>query len=100
MCARSETPPFAGADALRYPRVVCAVYFPGSEWCGGGVAALNGLTGEEMWRIYVAHELFALTCHADLDGDGIWDCVAGGRMAVSPAHDGGLSVTCFVPFPA
>ncbi|CAN7984580.1 unnamed protein product [Ixodes hexagonus] len=70
-----------GADALLYPRVVCAVYFPGSEWCGGGVAALNGLTGEEMWRLYVAHELFALTCRADLDGDGIWDCVAGGRMA-------------------
>ncbi|KAM7290009.1 hypothetical protein ISCGN_030137 [Ixodes scapularis] len=70
-----------GADALRYPRVVCAVYFPGSEWCGGGVAALNGLTGEEMWRLYVAHELFALTCRADLDGDGVLDCVAGGRMA-------------------
>ncbi|XP_064472122.1 uncharacterized protein LOC135386243 [Ornithodoros turicata] len=70
-----------GADAYQYPRVVCSVYFSESEWCGGGVAALNGKTGEEMWRIYVAHELFALNCERDLDHDGIRDCVAGGRMA-------------------
>ncbi|KAH6921196.1 hypothetical protein HPB50_027814 [Hyalomma asiaticum] len=54
----------------------------GNRGCGGGVAALDGRSGNELWRLYVAHELFALSCRLDLDADGVWDCIAGGRMAV------------------
>lgn len=50
-------------------------------WCGGGVAALDGLTGRQLWRVYVPHEIFALNCRTDIDGDGVTDCVAGGRVA-------------------
>ncbi|XP_077484241.1 uncharacterized protein LOC144094190 [Amblyomma americanum] len=72
-----------GLDAYRYPAVACDVYLPasGPRGCGGGLAALDGRTGHELWRIYVAHELFALSCRLDLDGDGVADCVAGGRIA-------------------
>ncbi|XP_075550002.1 protein FAM234B [Dermacentor variabilis] len=72
-----------GLDAYRYPRVACDVYLPaaGGRGCGGGLAALDGRSGHELWRLYVAHELFALSCRLDLDADGVSDCVAGGRMA-------------------
>ncbi|XP_077562373.1 uncharacterized protein LOC144178412 [Haemaphysalis longicornis] len=72
-----------GLDAYRYPRVACDVYLPasGGAGCGGGLAALDGRTGHELWRFYAAHELFALNCRLDLDSDGMPDCVAGGRMA-------------------
>lgn len=77
----------AGLDAYRYPRVACDVYLPaaGGRGCGGGLAALDGRSGHELWRLYVAHELFALSCRLDLDADGVSDCVAGGRMAVGSA---------------
>ncbi|KAL1443307.1 hypothetical protein MTO96_030325 [Rhipicephalus appendiculatus] len=73
----------AGLDAYRYPLVACDVYLPaaGDRGCGGGLAALDGRSGHELWRLYVTHELFALNCRLDLDADGVWDCVAGGRMA-------------------
>ncbi|XP_075750065.1 uncharacterized protein LOC119172507 isoform X2 [Rhipicephalus microplus] len=72
-----------GLDAYRYPLVACDVYLPaaGDRGCGGGLAALDGRSGHELWRLYVRHELFALNCRLDLDADGVWDCVAGGRMA-------------------
>lgn len=74
----------AGADAFYYPRVVCRVYFPKSkDECGGGLLALDGKTGDELWRHYSAHEMFAVNCNIDLNGDGIKDCLSGGRMAVS-----------------
>ncbi|GIY96700.1 hypothetical protein CEXT_301362 [Caerostris extrusa] len=73
-----------GADAFYYPKVVCHVYFPKSkDECGGGMLALDGKTGNEIWRHYSAHEIFAINCNADLNGDGTKDCLGGGRMAVS-----------------
>lgn len=45
--------------------------------------ALDGKTGNEIWRHYSAHEIFAVNCNVDLNGDGIKDCLGGGRMAVS-----------------
>jgi len=44
--------------------------------------ALEGATGREMWRHYSPHELFGVNCNADLDSDGVNDCMAGGRANV------------------
>ncbi|XP_035219132.1 uncharacterized protein LOC118192294 isoform X2 [Stegodyphus dumicola] len=78
-----------GADAFYYPKVVCRVYFPKSkDECGGGILALDGKTGNEIWRHYSAHEMFAINCNTDLNGDGVKDCLGGGRMAGFSAISG------------
>nr|XP_042902859.1 uncharacterized protein LOC107443619 isoform X2 [Parasteatoda tepidariorum] len=78
-----------GADAFYYPKVVCHVYFPkAKDECGGGLLALDGKTGNEIWRHYSAHELFAVNCNIDLNGDDVKDCLGGGRMAGFVAVDG------------
>ena len=51
--------------------------------CGGGVMAVNGKDGQQMWVRYTPHELFASNCNIDITGDGTKDCILGGRMAVS-----------------
>ena len=71
-----------GADRHIVPPVVCQIYFPGHEYCGGGVLALDGRTGVELWRLYSPHELFSLNCGSDLDQDGFPDCIAAGRVGV------------------
>jgi len=45
--------------------------------------AIDGRSGEELWRRYTPHELFASNCNNDINEDGIKDCILGGRMAVS-----------------
>ncbi|XP_076457343.1 uncharacterized protein LOC143291388 [Babylonia areolata] len=74
-----------GADGLVIPPIVCDIYFNGSFPCFGGLLALEGLTGRELWRHYAYHELFALNCNVDLDGDGVKDCLGGGRAAAFEA---------------
>ena len=64
------------------PDVVCDIYFNGTYPCFGGVLALNGLNGKELWRTYTQHEVFALNCNGDFNLDGINDCLAAGRAAV------------------
>jgi hypothetical protein len=71
-----------GADGYDIPEFVCDIYFDGQKPCLGGVLALDGKTGVEIWRLWTKHEIFALTCQADLDGDGVTDCLAGGRAGV------------------
>ena len=44
--------------------------------------ALEGLTGKELWRHYSDHEMYGINCEADLNNDGIKDCLAGGRAGV------------------
>ena len=73
----------SGADGLYVPPVVCDIYFNGTHPCLGGLLALEGLTGRELWRHYTDHEIFALNCNVDLDGDGVLDCLGAGRSAVS-----------------
>lgn len=70
-----------GADSFNYPQVVCDVYFPPYKKCGGGILALDGNTGHELWRYYTLHEIFAINCNVDIDKDGVNDCLGGGRMA-------------------
>ena len=72
----------AGADGYSIPSIVCDIYFEGTSPCFGGLLALEGLTGRELWRHYAEHELYGINCEADLDKDGVKDCLAGGRAGV------------------
>ena len=67
------------------PRKACDIYFNGSFPCFGGVLALDGRTGRELWRHYTIHEVFAINCNADIDQDGVRDCLIGGRVGVFEA---------------
>ena len=71
-----------GADGYYLPNVVCDIYFNGEHPCFGGLLALDGVTGRELWRHYGPHELFGVNCNADLNKDGVNDCLAGGRANV------------------
>jgi len=44
--------------------------------------AIDGRSGQELWRRYTPHELYASNCNNDLNDDGIKDCILAGRMAV------------------
>lgn len=52
-------------------------------FCEGGVLALDGRTGAELWRRWTTFNVFSLFCTADLNSDGRLDCVAAGRGGVS-----------------
>ena len=38
--------------------------------------------GHQLWRLWTEHEIFSLTCQADLDNDNVTDCLAGGRAGL------------------
>lgn len=67
------------------PKEVCNLHFNGTFPCFGGILALNGLTGKELWRHYTLHEVFAINCNADIDFDGVRDCLISGRAGVFEA---------------
>lgn len=71
-----------GAEGYNVPDIVCDIYFAGTRPCLGGLLALDGSTGRQLWRHYAEHEVFAVNCQADLDGDGTNDCIIGGRVGV------------------
>eukprot|EP00106_Octopus_bimaculoides_P010095 XP_014777537.1 PREDICTED: uncharacterized protein LOC106874346 [Octopus bimaculoides] len=71
-----------GVDGKNIPEVVCKIYFNNTFPCFGGVMALEGQTGKELWRHYSNHEVYGLNCNSDLNGDNIPDCLAGGRAGV------------------
>ncbi|GFR94558.1 PQQ-like domain containing protein [Elysia marginata] len=68
-----------GADGYGVKDIVCDLYFEGETPCFGGVLALEGATGKELWRRYAQHEVYGLNCQYDLDQDGVNDCLAAGR---------------------
>lgn len=72
-----------GADGYFVSDIVCDIYFNGKRPCFGGMMALDGLTGKELWRHYSVHELFGINCNEDLNNDGVLDCTGGGRAGVS-----------------
>lgn len=63
-------------DATAVPRC-------GEQLCEGGVMALDGRTGVELWRRWTAFNVFSLVCTESLGGDATLDCVAAGRGGVS-----------------
>ena len=64
------------------PAFVCDIYFSGQQPCFGGVLALNGKDGSELWRHWTAHEVYAVNCNEDLNKDGVKDCLVAGRAGV------------------
>lgn len=45
--------------------------------------ALDGRNGLVLWSYDQSnHEVFALNCQKDIDDDGVFDCVTGGRGGV------------------
>ncbi|XP_066299151.1 uncharacterized protein [Branchiostoma lanceolatum] len=77
-----------GADGYHIPSVVCDLYFNGSFPCFGGLLALDGATGRELWRSFADHEIFGVNCNEDISGDGVNDCLAGGRSGAFQAVSG------------
>lgn len=59
----------------------------------GTIQAIDGRSGEELWRASAGEEVFGTAALADLDEDGIDDVIIGGRNAELRAisgHDGRL----------
>ncbi|XP_048257876.1 uncharacterized protein LOC124125677 isoform X2 [Haliotis rufescens] len=77
-----------GADGYGIPDIVCDIYFNGTKPCFGGLLALDGRTGKELWRHYAPHEIYGVNCNADLNGDGVLDCLGGGRAGTFQAVSG------------
>ncbi|CAC5391774.1 unnamed protein product [Mytilus coruscus] len=77
-----------GADGYFVSDIVCDIYFGVKAPCFGGMMALDGLTGKELWRHYSIHELFGINCNEDLNNDGILDCTGGGRAGAFDAVSG------------
>ncbi|KAL4229159.1 hypothetical protein ACF0H5_012197 [Mactra antiquata] len=77
-----------GADGYNIPSIVCDVYFNGVNPCFGGLIALEGGTGKELWRHYSDHELYGVNCAVDLNKDGVLDCLGGGRAGAFQAVSG------------
>jgi hypothetical protein len=72
-----------GADGYNVPKFVCDIYFPGQDPCYGGVVALDGRDGSELWPHWTEHEVFALNCNEDISKDETPDCLISGRAGVS-----------------
>uniref|UniRef100_A0A2C9JEN2 FAM234A/B beta-propeller domain-containing protein n=1 Tax=Biomphalaria glabrata TaxID=6526 RepID=A0A2C9JEN2_BIOGL len=68
-----------GADGYGVKEIVCDIYFDGNKPCYGGLIALDGATGKELWRRYTLHEIYGLNCQYDLNKDGVKDCLSAGR---------------------
>ncbi|XP_071510250.1 uncharacterized protein [Diadema antillarum] len=68
--------------------LLCAIYFGDQRPCFGGALALDGITGEELWRHYTSSEVFALNCNADVTGDKVNDCAISGRAGVMEMING------------
>ncbi|KAJ3662550.1 hypothetical protein Zmor_006894 [Zophobas morio] len=60
------------------PEMFCPIFLGVPPPCEGGVIALNGTTGDIVWRYWVNDTIFGLQCSADLNSDGLDDCLAVG----------------------
>lgn len=91
-----------GVDGYNVPSFACDLYFNGTSPCFGGALALDGLSGKELWRHYSMHEIYGINCNADIDQDGIQDCLLSGRGGVFEAVSGktGEQLWRFGPQPA
>lgn len=77
-----------GVDGYNAPKISCDLYFNGTYPCYGGLLALDGKTGQEIWRHYTMHEIYGVNCNGDLDTDGVRDCLISGRAGVFEAVSG------------
>lgn len=77
-----------GVDGYNAPKISCDLYFDGTYPCYGGLLALDGKTGQEIWRHYTMHEIYGVNCNGDLDTDGVRDCLISGRAGIFQAING------------
>lgn len=62
---------------------LCRLYFnTSSTVCDGGLVAVNGSNGAVLWTTWLDDVVFAIHCIADLDLDGILDCMVTGKSGV------------------
>lgn len=70
---------FAGDNYNIFPPdIFCPIFLGVSAPCDGGVIALNGKNGNILWRHWLNDTIFGLHCTADINMDGISDCLAVG----------------------
>lgn len=58
------------------------------DLCEGGVLALNGATGDVMWKYWASFAIFSLFCKFDINSDRINDCIVSGPGGLLVALDG------------
>lgn len=58
------------------------------DLCEGGIMALNGATGDALWKYWSAYAIFSHFCKFDISGDQISDCVIAGPGGLLQAIDG------------
>lgn len=69
-------------------REVCKKFYNDIFPCFGGILALNGTNGKELWIHYTMHEVTNVNCNADLNRDGYADCICSGHGGVFEAVSG------------
>ncbi|XP_059482803.1 uncharacterized protein LOC132200983 [Neocloeon triangulifer] len=75
------------------PGFVCAMYYQGQYPCYGGVLAVDGVSGQELWRHWTEGAVLSLDCSTDLTKDGVNDCLTSGNSGFLHAvngHDGSM----------
>ncbi|MGB3587272.1 MAG: PQQ-binding-like beta-propeller repeat protein [Tunicatimonas sp.] len=64
------------------------------------IIALDGASGEMLWRVAARDQVFGSAALKDIDGDGVEDVVIGGRSAVLKAISGASGKVLWEFFPA
>ena len=67
---------------------ICERYNNGINPCQGGVFALDGVTGDQMWVHYTDNEAYSINCNADFNLDHVADCLIAGRNGLFQAING------------
>lgn len=65
------------------PELFCPIFMGVPPPCEGGVIALDGGSGNILWRNWMNDTVFLLKCTADVNSDGVNDCLAIGLEGVS-----------------
>lgn len=71
-----------GVDGYDVPSFICTIYFKVPAPCFGGLLALDGISGETIWKHWAPHTVFSVDCASDVTGDFVKDCLATGRGGV------------------
>lgn len=66
----------------------CTTHNGQMDLCEGGVLAMNGKTGEVMWKFWSSFAIFSLLCKFDINSDAINDCVVSGPGGLLVSLDG------------